>query len=250
MPSERFDEVLPRVLRREGGYVEHPADPGGATKFGITPSTLARARGRPVSAAEVRELTQAEAADIYRRFYWEAVRADALPPGVDEAVFDLAVHSGPGRAVKLLQRLLGVAEDGIIGPKTLAALAERDPASLVEALAAARLAFLQRLPTWPVFGRGWSRRVREVKEASLAAIPPDQALTPKETSMDDVKSIFASRTVWTNIVGLIALALAVLGYDTRALDAGQVAEAASQLIAAASFILSTFFRIVATRRLL
>jgi hypothetical protein len=116
MAANSFEPSLAHVLKHEGGYVNHPADPGGATNLGITAATLARARGHPVSAADVAALTRAEAAAIYRRFFWNSARGDDLPAGLDHAVFDLAVNSGPGRAARLLQRVLAVAEDGVIGP--------------------------------------------------------------------------------------------------------------------------------------
>jgi lysozyme family protein len=183
-----------------------------------------------VTAGDVRALTRAEAASIYRRFYWDAVRADALPPGLDHAVFDLAVNSGPPRASTLLQRVLGVAEDGLIGPITLEA---------------AR-------------GRGWRARVTAVEREALALaaaapaarpspLPPQ---SPKGHTMTDMKSIFASRTVWTNIIGLVSVALALIGVDTGNLDVDRFAEAVAQLVAALSFIGSTVFRIAATRRLM
>ena len=116
-----FDTALATVLAAEGGFSNDPRDPGGATFRGITLATLSGARGRPVTVAELKALDRAEIATIYRRSYWDTVAGDALPAGLDLAVFDLAVHSGPHRAAVLLQGLLGVATDGRIGPVTLAA---------------------------------------------------------------------------------------------------------------------------------
>jgi lysozyme family protein len=239
--------------------VNHPADPSGATNLGITAATLARARGRPVTAADVKALTRAEAAGIYRRFYWDAVRGDDLPAGLDHAVFDLAVNSGPARAARLLQRVLKVAEDGAIGPATLAAASAADPAEAVRALQRERLAVLKRLPTWPVFGRGWQARVADVEREAVALaarrqapapVPaPAQPPSPKGRIMNDVKSILASRTVWANLVGLASIGLSLAGVDTGDVDANRFAESAAQLVAAASFIGSTVFRIAASRRL-
>jgi lysozyme family protein len=109
MAANSFEPSLAHVLKHEDGYVNHPADPGGATNLGITAATLAQARGHPVSAADVAALTRAEAAAIYRRLFWNPARSDDLPAGLDHAVFDLAVNSGPGRAARLLQRVLAVA---------------------------------------------------------------------------------------------------------------------------------------------
>jgi lysozyme family protein len=165
--AQPFDLRLPVVLLHEGGFVQHPRDPGGATKFGITRETLARFRGAPVSMEDVRSLTTAEAAAIYRRLYWDPIRGDELPAGVDLAVFDFAVNSGPSRAVRTLQGALGVSQDGIIGPVTLAAARAADPVVLIRRLSRDRLRFLSRLAIWPVFGRGWRRRVLAVEQEAL-----------------------------------------------------------------------------------
>lgn len=171
--SARFSACLAEVLRHEGGFVDHPADPGGATNRGITLATLSDWRGRPVSKSEVRALTVAEAAAIYRARYWDVVQGDRLPPGVDLAVFDFAVNSGPGRAARTLQQVLVVPQDGAIGPVTLAALARAPgPVTLIIALCDARLRFLRGLPTWPTFGKGWARRVEEVEGAALRVARP------------------------------------------------------------------------------
>ncbi len=172
--SPRFDEAVDLVLRHEGGFVQHPRDPGGATKFGITRETLSRARGRPVSVDDVRRLTRGEAAAIYHWLYWDAMRADDLPPGIDLATFDLAVHSGPSRAVTMLQSVLGVEADGIVGPVTLQAAWESDPSETIRRLIRNRLGFLSRLAAWPTFGRGWRRRVLSIEQEALrlASLPP------------------------------------------------------------------------------
>ncbi len=175
--SSRFETAVEQVLRHEGGFVQHPRDPGGATRFGITRETLARARGRPTSAADVRRLSRREAVAIYRRLFWNAVRADELPPGLDLAVFDLAVNSGPARAVRMLQEILGVPADGIVGPVTLEAARAADVPETIRRLTKARLGFLGRLAAWPVFGIGWRRRVLSVEREALrlASRPPSSA---------------------------------------------------------------------------
>ena len=131
MASANFSRALDAVLRHEGGYADHPADPGGATNLGITRATLVRWRGRPVSRAEVKALTRGEAAKIYRAFYWDEIAGDELPPGVDFAVFDYCVNSGPGRAARTLQSAAGVRPDGRIGKITLAAVNAHEPAALI-----------------------------------------------------------------------------------------------------------------------
>ena len=253
MTATNFDPALAHVLAFEGGFVNHPLDPGGATNLGITRATLARARGRPVTIAHVRALTRTEAASIYRRFYWNVVRADDLPGGLDLAAFDLAVNAGPVRAARLLQRALGVPQDGVIGPRTLAAARAAHPIEAIAALTRARLGFLHRLATWRVFGRGWGRRVAAVELSAFALARASTALPPSSTQkgsvMTDTKSVLTSRTVWANVIGLAALALGLLGFNTGSIDANGLADAAVQIIAAASFIASTIFRVVATKQL-
>jgi lysozyme family protein len=253
-----FEAALALILDQEGGFADHPADPGGPTKFGITQATLARRLGRPVSADQVRRLGPAEVRAIYREHYWNAVRADDLPSGIDVAVFDCAVNSGPGRAARLLQKALDVPVDGVVGPVTLAAARNGSPTHIIRTMTEARLAFLERLPTWPVFGRGWRKRVLAVQRAALeraaglSSLPQQTSSFPQQKgrSMYESKPILASRTVWTNLTGLLAVALGVFGFDPAALDADAFAEAAVQLVAAGSFIASTIFRIVAPKQLL
>lgn len=167
MAQVNFDRCLTEVLKHEGGYVDHPADPGGATNRGITLATLSDWRGRNVTKAEVKALTRAEAAEIYRARYWNPVKGDALPPGLDHAVFDFAVNSGISRAAKFLQRIVKVDVDGKIGPQTLTAIRSFDAPSLIIMLCDDRLEFLRGLKTWPTFGKGWQRRVDEVRDLAL-----------------------------------------------------------------------------------
>ncbi|ACL61345.1 glycoside hydrolase family 108 protein [Methylobacterium nodulans] len=180
MAASRFDAALARVLAHEGGWSDHPADPGGPTNLGVTQATLSAWLGRPATRAEVKALTPASVAPLYRARFWDAVHGDALPAGVDLAVFDLAVNSGVRRAAMALQRAVGVADDGRIGPMTLAAAARAPAARTIRRISADRLAFLQRLSTWPSFGRGWGRRVSEVRAAALAmaASAPTAASKP------------------------------------------------------------------------
>lgn len=168
--SERFGECLAHVLRHEGGYVDHPRDPGGATNMGVTIGTLSDWIGRPATKAEVRALSRDLAAAIYHRRYWLPVRGDALGPGLDLVVFDYGVNSGPARAVRTLQAALGVDMDGVMGAVTINALAGRDREPLIRDVSARRRAFLRGLSTYDTFGRGWERRVAEVEAAALAKL--------------------------------------------------------------------------------
>ena len=177
MASANFAQALTAVLRYEGGYVDHPSDPGGATNLGVTRATLARWRGRAVSKAEVRALTMTEAAKIYRALYWDEIAGDALPAGLDFAVFDYCVNSGPSRAAKTLQVVAGVVADGRIGPITLSTLSAKSSTALIIAYCRKRMSFLESLRTFAVFGRGWRRRVRETEALALkmAATNPGAA---------------------------------------------------------------------------
>lgn len=164
--SSNYAKCLELVLRHEGGYVNHPKDPGGATNYGVTQAVYDDYRG--ANKQSVRNIAMNEVSAIYRRQYWDRVRGDDLPAGLDYAVFDFAVNSGVSRAAKYLQRLLGVADDGQIGPSTLSAVRGRSPADLASDLCNRRLSFLQGLNTWPTFGKGWAKRVNDVKAVSQA----------------------------------------------------------------------------------
>jgi lysozyme family protein len=167
-----FDAALAHVLTFEGGYSDHPSDPGGATNLGITIDVLSAYRGQRVSKDEVRALTKAEAAAIYRSRYWDAVSCAALPAGADLAVFDCAVNQGVGRAARFLQQAANVRADGRIGPVTLAAVAAAPGGTLLTEFMALRMqsyASLQRL--FKTFGLGWSRRLMATHAAALALVP-------------------------------------------------------------------------------
>lgn len=157
-----FDQAFTKLLGHEGGFSDHPADPGGATMWGVT-ERVARAKGYT---GDMRDLPIEFAKDrVYRPDYWDAVKADALPEAVRYAVFDGTVNSGPVQSIKWLQRALGVADDGVIGPKTLAAAGAKDPQALKMAILAQRLRFMSSLHNWPAFGRGWARRICDLLEA-------------------------------------------------------------------------------------
>ena len=175
--NRNFERALSLVLKHEGGYVDHPRDPGGATNMGITHKTLARWRKVSpwwkLDKSQIKALKREEAAAIYGAEYWDTIEGDSLPDGLDYAVFDYAVNSGPGRAAKELQRLVGVPVDGKIGPVTLAAVNEREAAVLIEKLCTNRLTFLRGLSTFDTFGKGWTSRVNGVlKDALLMSVSP------------------------------------------------------------------------------
>lgn len=171
MVAKNFQPALIKVLRYEGGYDDNPHDPGGATNMGITLKNLSEWRGHVVTKQDVRDLSFDEAAQIYKAEYWDKCQCNKLPSGVDFTIFDFAVNSGPGRAAKYLQRIVGVNPDGIIGMTTLKAVKrENDPRHLIEAVCGARLSFLHRLRNWRYFGRGWANRVRDVQSNALSMV--------------------------------------------------------------------------------
>ena len=157
-------------IRDRGGYVNNPADPGGMTNLGVTARVWEEWVGHPVDEKQMRALTPELVAPLYRKKYWDACHANDLVSGLDYAVFDVAVNSGVGRAVKLLQSCVGATPDGGYGSVTAALVkkAEQDPVRLIELYCAKRLEFLESLKTFIIFGKGWSRRVAEVKADSLA----------------------------------------------------------------------------------
>jgi lysozyme family protein len=162
----RFDDCLACVLTHEGGYVAHPADPGGHTNLGVTKDTWERWVGRSVSVDAIKALTVADVTPVYREKYWDRAKCGLLPVGIDYCVFDTAVNSGPGRAVKFLQEVVGSTPDGVLGPLTLRAVHAMNPRDVIDGYCDLRLEFLAELPTWPTFGRGWGRRVDEVRRTA------------------------------------------------------------------------------------
>lgn len=163
-----WTQSIRELLVSEGGYTNHPADPGGPTNWGITIYDVRAYVKADATAADVKALTKDRAKAIYKSKYWDAVWADKLPAGVDYAVFDYGVNSGPSRSVKALQRIVGVSADGVMGPDTLAATLAKDPVMVINAIMDERLLFLRNLKTWGVFGVGWGRRVVNVRRDSLA----------------------------------------------------------------------------------
>lgn len=164
--NANFEKSLALVLEHEGGYVNHPKDPGGATMKGVTQAVYdayRNMRKRPIQS--VKFITDEELRAIYKFQYWDRVHGDFLPKGLDYAVFDFAVNSGVGRASKYLQAVLGVAQDGVIGARTLAAITS--PRKTINALCDRRMGFLRNLKTFMTFGRGWTRRVTEVRIHAL-----------------------------------------------------------------------------------
>lgn len=236
--DRNFQRALPLVLKHEGGFVHHPNDPGGATNKGVTLATF-RAYVKPGGTVEdLKRITDEQVATVYYRHYWAAVNAVALPSGIDYAVFDFAVNSGPARAVKYLQAILGVEQDGRVGPKTIAAAKAKDARAVVNGLCDARLAFLKRITSggkllWNTFGKGWDRRVSEVRRDALLMvghsadvkeivkeIPVEKPVVPPAVEQEVEQK--SSRWQWlTGLVGSGGLGLGWLaGMDGDAILAG------------------------------
>lgn len=166
-----FFKSLDMVLKHEGGFVDHPEDPGGATNKGITHKTYADFLGRPLEdVSELKNIPDDHVQMIYKNGYWDRVKGDELPSGVDFSTFDWAVNSGPGRAAKALQKAVMVAQDGAIGPMTLGAAAEFTPEEIIESIAQQREEFYRSLRTFDTFGKGWLRRNEETRDFSLSLV--------------------------------------------------------------------------------
>lgn len=164
----KFERCHEITARWEGGWSDHAADPGGKTMYGITQATLSSYLGRPASDKEIRNLSKATALAIYQRNYWDRVAGDVLPPGVDLCVYDWGVNSGPSRAVKALQAVVGVEPDGWIGDITLKAVRSRPRRELIEELCARRMKYLRGLKTFGTFGKGWTNRVNDIRKRAFA----------------------------------------------------------------------------------
>lgn len=156
-----FDDAFDRLLGFEGSYSNDPRDPGGETMYGIT-YKVARQEGYT---GDMHILPRDFAKGIYRRKYWDAVRADQLPEESRYAIFDAAVNAGVGQATKWLQRALNVGDDGVVGAVTLNAAKAADGKRLAAVFLGLQLDFKTSLPTWGAYGRGWARRIAEILKA-------------------------------------------------------------------------------------
>ncbi len=178
---ENLDRALTLVLKHEGGYVDHPKDPGGATNKGVTIATFKRYVNPAGTVDDLKKLTDTQARTVFERQYWDAIRGNQLPSGLDYAVFDFAVNSGPKRAAQFLQKIVGVEPDGVIGPETLKAVAAYGDTRLaITNLCVMRLDWLEGLKTWTTFGKGWEKRVNDVVKVAqeMALAPPAAPLPP------------------------------------------------------------------------
>lgn len=180
MVAETLPRVMPDLLKHEGGWSDHPSDPGGATMNGITLAVFRSYTGRPnATKTELRNISPALVERIYRQNYWRVIRGDDLPAGPDYATFDGAVNSGPSRGAKWLQRAVGATQDGQVGPVTIAAAKERDAVQAVKDICRYRLGFVQGLRTFSVFGRGWARRIADVEATGVKIALDARGIDPR-----------------------------------------------------------------------
>ena len=167
--KDNFDECLKMLLHHEGGYVNHPSDPGGETNLGVTKKVYQEWGGTK----DMKDLTVEDVAPIYKKNYWDRCKCDDLESGVDWAVFDWAVNSGTGRASKAIQKICGASQDGAIGPKTLALIGTQNTQYVIEEFGKIRQDFYESLKTFDTFGKGWTRRNKETTAKALEMIQED-----------------------------------------------------------------------------
>ena len=162
-----YSTCLEIILEHEGGFVNHPKDPGGVTNHGVTKRVYDEWIGKNSTVEEMRNLTHEDVAPIYKKNYWDRAKCDQLPSGVDLSVFDWGVNSGVSRSAKALQRIVGVKQDGGIGPMTLQAVSEVEAEEIIEQMHYMRDNFYRSLDTFETFGKGWTRRNNETREKAL-----------------------------------------------------------------------------------
>ena len=162
-----YSTCLEIILEHEGGFVNHPKDPGGVTNHGVTKRVYDEWIGKKSTVEEMRNLTHEDVAPIYKKNYWDRAKCDQLPSGVDLCVFDWGVNSGVSRSAKALQRIVGVKQDGGIGPMTLQAVSEVEAEEIIEQMHYMRDNFYRSLDTFETFGKGWTRRNNETREKAL-----------------------------------------------------------------------------------
>jgi lysozyme family protein len=162
--ASNFKECLELVLKSEGGWVNHPSDPGGETNLGVTKAVWEEYVGHSVKT--MKGLTKDDVAPMYELKYWRPCYCEVLPRGLDFVVFSMGVNAGTGRSVKLLQQSLGCVPDGVIGPRTRELISSSNGANLISKFSETRREYYRSLKTFPIFGRGWLSRVdREETEA-------------------------------------------------------------------------------------
>lgn len=237
--DRNFDKCLKLLLKHEGGWADNPKDPGGATMKGVTLKTFRALVKKDATKDDLRRITDAQLAVIYRREYWDKVLGAELPSGVDHAVFDFAVNSGPRRAIEHLQSAVGARVDGRIGPATLAATRALPAPKVIDAILASREAFMRRARhpktkalLWPTFGKGWTARLKRIRaeatELAKAEVVKDPVVVPATTTEGDqavvilpkdagapppaapVPQVPVTRNGWAALIAIIGTAGAAL----------------------------------------
>jgi lysozyme family protein len=165
-----FEFSLAQVLKSEGGYVNNPKDPGGETMMGVTKAAWSTWLKRTILPGEMAQLTHADIIPFYKALYWDKAYCNQLPTGVDYMAFDAAVNMGVGQSIRLLQKSLGCVPDGVIGPNTMKAINDADTKTLIDKFSAQKEMFYRSLATFVTFGKGWMRRVAEVKQTALSML--------------------------------------------------------------------------------
>jgi lysozyme family protein len=165
-----YEFSLAQVLKSEGGYVNHPKDPGGETNMGVTKAAWSTWLKRTILPGEMAQLTHADIIPFYKALYWDKSYCNQLPTGIDYMVFDASVNMGVGQSIKLFQKSLGGVPDGIIGPNTMKLINEMNVKTMIDKYSAQKEMFYRSLGTFPTFGKGWLARVERVKQTALSML--------------------------------------------------------------------------------
>jgi len=168
--NRNWNKSFDLVIVNEGGYVDNKLDPGGATNWGCTQAVWEGYIGHKVSVDDMKALTKEDVKPLYKKRYWDAIHGDAIPSGLDYCLFDCAINSGVNRSSKIIQEIVGVFADGAIGNNTVSAITQLNPITAINEFCDKRQAFLESLKTFPVFGKGWSKRVSEVRTRALEMV--------------------------------------------------------------------------------
>ena len=168
--NRNWNKSFDLVIVNEGGYVDNKLDPGGATNWGCTQAVWEGYIGHKVSVDDMKALTKEDVKPLYKKRYWDAIHGDAIPSGLDYCLFDCAINSGVNRSAKIIQEIVGVFADGAIGNNTVSAITQLNPVTAINEFCDKRQAFLESLKTFPVFGKGWSKRVSEVRTRAIEMV--------------------------------------------------------------------------------
>ena len=168
--NRNWNKSFDLVIVNEGGYVDNKLDPGGATNWGCTQAVWEGYIGHKVSIDDMKALTKEDVKPLYKKRYWDAIHGDAIPSGLDYCLFDCAINSGVNRSAKIIQEIVGVFADGAIGNNTVSAITQLNPITAINEFCDKRQAFLESLKTFPVFGKGWSKRVSEVRIRAIEMV--------------------------------------------------------------------------------